>query len=43
MPGAPAPTVRLHYLSVDDDQIRHVFRGTDDNFWHRTLDHFTVI
>jgi hypothetical protein len=40
--GASAPTVRLHYLSINDDQVRPVFRGTDDNFWLRTLDQFHV-
>ena len=31
------PIVRLHYLSIDDDHVRSVFRGTDDNFRHKTL------
>ena len=35
--GVSAPTVPLRYLSIDDDQIRPVFRGTDDNFRHKTL------
>jgi len=41
--GASAPTVRLHYLPINDDWVKPVSRGTDDSCRRKTLDSFDII
>jgi hypothetical protein len=35
--GTSAPTVRLHYFPSTTTRLGPVFRGTDNNFWNKTL------